>query len=118
MEKKELKKFEKSSLAWADIIAKQAISGEYTKEGVKDMIMSFAKDYRLPVIDDNRELTRQLFELTAEINMHIPTHDEAKKLVDDFIDEWSKNNPTLDKDFYWSGVNDGVYLLIKHLTRA
>jgi len=42
---------------------------------------------------------------------------ELNKLVNEFIENWAKNNPTLDKDFYWSGVNDGVYLLKKELLK-
>ena len=46
--------------------------------------------------------------------MRNESDEELQMLVDEFINNWSKENPTLDKDFYWLGVNDGVYLLIKH----
>jgi len=59
---------------------------------------------------------RELTSAIIEEHNKLPNHEEAKKLVDDFINEWHKSNPTLDKDFYWSGVNDGVYLLMKFLT--
>lgn len=46
--------------------------------------------------------------------MRNESDEEIKLIVNEFIEKWSEQNPTLDKDFYWSGVNDGVYLLLKH----
>lgn len=45
----------------------------------------------------------------------LPSDEEANKMVNDFINKWSEMNPTLDKNFYWSGVNDGVYMLLNKL---
>lgn len=50
-------------------------------------------------------------------NVTIISDEELNKLVNEFIENWAKNNPTLDKSFYWSGVNDGVYLLKKELLK-
>jgi hypothetical protein len=45
----------------------------------------------------------------------LPSDEEATKMVNEFIDKWAEMNPTLDKNFYWSGVNDGVYMLLNKL---
>jgi oligoribonuclease (3'-5' exoribonuclease) len=45
----------------------------------------------------------------------LPSDEEVNKMVNDFIDRWVEMNPTLDKNFYWSGVNDGVYILLNKL---
>ena len=41
-------------------------------------------------------------------------HQEQVKLVDEFIEQWSKSNPHIDKGLYWSGVMDGVQLILRH----
>ncbi len=70
-------------------------------------------------LNNERISLDKALELTAAIieeHNKLPSHEVVKKLVDDFINEWHKSNPALDKDFYWSGVNDGVYLLMQFLT--
>ena len=46
------------------------------------------------------------------------THEELKKLIDDNWAKWCKNNPNYteeQKNFYWSGISQGVYLLYDKL---
>jgi len=46
------------------------------------------------------------------------TQEEFKKLIDDNWTEWCKNNPNYSeeqKNFYWSGIAQGVYLIINKL---
>lgn len=55
-------------------------------------------------------------ELNNEIVNKI-TDEKINKKVSEFINNWQKSNPTLDKDFYWSGVNDGAYLIANWLRK-
>jgi hypothetical protein len=51
----------------------------------------------------------------AVVSGSLPADTDINKLRDDFIQKWAEMNPTLDKNFYWSGVNDGIYLLLNYL---
>lgn len=45
----------------------------------------------------------------------LPTDEEANQMVTDYIESWHAMNPELDKDYHWSAVTEGVYLLLNSL---
>lgn len=51
----------------------------------------------------------------ANVIRSLPTDEQVNQLRDDYMSDWRSRNPDYPEGDYWSGVNDGLYLLLKFL---
>lgn len=45
----------------------------------------------------------------------LPSDQEANKMVNDYVENWAQMNPDLDRNYHWSAVSEGFYLLLNKL---
>ena len=98
------------------------------KTEIKDLILNVLQQVEIGTsnsgnrcIKDIDDVVNDLFrifesESTPPSDRKEVSEEKIKELVDKFISNWHEANPTLDKHFYWSGVNDGAYLVMDFLS--
>ncbi len=71
----------------------------------------------LQIISGSSIIKRKDFiNAVVEFNkLALPSEEEVNKLRDNFMENWKKNNPTYPESDYWSGVTDGLYLLLNYM---